>query len=96
MSTSTLVTAVGSRPANGGIYAYRAVVRWAWRLFRHEWRQQALILALIVFAVGATIVGASVAINTPSPANTGFGSAQDRATFQSGGSQFSRQLASLQ
>ena len=37
--------------------ARRAVVRWAWRLFRREWRQQLLVLALIVVAVAATIVG---------------------------------------
>ena len=33
------------------------MVRWAWRLFRREWRQQLLILALIIVAVAATFVG---------------------------------------
>ncbi len=54
-----------ARPANGGIPARRAVIRWAWRLFWREWRQQLLVLALIVVATAATIVGAAVAVNTP-------------------------------
>ena len=45
-------TALGDRPAqagarNGGAPARRAVIRWAWRLFRREWRQQLLVLALM-------------------------------------------------
>jgi putative ABC transport system permease protein len=58
------------------------VTRWAWRLFRREWRQQLLVLALITLAVAATIIGAAVATNTPPPANAGFGTARDMATFQ--------------
>ena len=73
---------VGTRPGNGGAPARRAMVRWAWRLFRREWRQQLLILALIVVAVAATVVGAAVATNTPAPADFGFGTAGDMATFQ--------------
>jgi len=56
--------------------------RWAWRLFRSEWRQQLLIVALVVVAVGATILGATVATDTPPAANTGFGTAQDLVNFQ--------------
>ena len=75
--------ATGSAPApsSGGIAARRAMVRWAWRLFRREWRQQLLILLLIVVAVAAVVVGAAVAVNTPPPANAGFGTAHDLATF---------------
>lgn len=69
---------------NGGMPARRAVVRWAWRLFRREWRQQLLVLALIVVAVTTLVVGAGVAINTPAPNNTGFGNAN--AMIQFGGS----------
>jgi putative ABC transport system permease protein len=69
-------------PANGGLPARRAVVRWAWRLLRREWRQQLLILALIVVAVAATIVGGAVATDSRQPSNLGFGTAQDSATFQ--------------
>jgi putative ABC transport system permease protein len=57
------------------------MLRWAWRLFRREWRQQLLILLLIVVAVAAVVVGAAVAVNTPPPANAGFGTAKDLATF---------------
>jgi putative ABC transport system permease protein len=82
-----------ARPANGGVPARRAVVRWAWRLFWREWRQQLLVLALIVVATAATIVGAAVAVNTPSPASAGFGTAQDQATVQGGGPHFAAQAA---
>jgi putative ABC transport system permease protein len=64
-----VVEGVGRAPAR------RAVMRWAWRLFRREWRQQLLVLALIVVAVAATILGAAIATNTPPPANAGFGTA---------------------
>ncbi len=55
------------------------MIRWAWRLFKREWRQQILILALIAVAVAATIIGAAVAVNTPPPSNSGFGTAHYRA-----------------
>ena len=67
----------------GGGPALRAVVRWAWRLFRREWRQQFLIFALITVAVAATIVGSAVAMDNPQPANFGFGTAQDLVSFTS-------------
>ena len=48
-------TALRSRPAterlSGGAPARRAVVRWSWRLFRREWRQQILVLALLSVAL---------------------------------------------
>lgn len=75
------VTAV-SPASNGGTAARRAVVRWAWRLFWREWRQQLLVLALIVVAVAATIAGAAVATDSPAPVAGTFGTAQDLATFQ--------------
>ena len=60
-------TSSATRPANGGAPARRAVVRWAWRLFRREWRQQLLILALITIAVTATIVGLGRSHQQPAP-----------------------------
>ncbi len=79
---------------NGGVPARRAVVRWAWRMFRREWRQQALVLALIVVALAATVLGAAVATDTPPPAGAGFGTAQDMAAFP-GGPQLASQLAAV-
>ena len=38
-------------------------MRWGWRLFRREWRQQLLVLGLLTVAVAATIWGASVVTN---------------------------------
>ena len=83
MSTAVLDRPADVRPADGGAPARRAVVRWAWRLFRREWRQQFLIFALITVAVAGTIVGSAVATTSPQPSNFGFGSAQDAATFSS-------------
>jgi putative ABC transport system permease protein len=71
------------RQSDGGLPARRAVTRWAWRLFRREWRQQFLILALITVAVAATILGSSVAVNNPPPKDAGFGSAPYSVTFAS-------------
>jgi putative ABC transport system permease protein len=96
MSVTLLDRPAGNRAANGGGPGRRAVIRWAWRLLRREWRQQLLILALVVVAVGATVVGAAVATNAPPPANAGFGTAQDQATFQGPGPQVAAQVAALQ
>ena len=81
MSTAALASLAVARTTGGGAPARRAVVRWAWRLFRREWRQQLLILALITIAVGATIVGSAVATNNPPPKTSGFGTAQDSVSF---------------
>jgi putative ABC transport system permease protein len=94
-------TALRERPAsagasNGGVPARRAVTRWAWRMFRREWRQQLLVLALIVVALAATVVGAAVATNNPPPAGAGFGTANDMATFGTGGPHLAGQIAALE
>jgi putative ABC transport system permease protein len=81
MSSAVLEASAEVRAPDGGGPARRAVVRWAWRLFRREWRQQFLILALITVAVAATIVGSAVSTNNPPPADSGFGTAQDAASF---------------
>ena len=51
----------------GGIVARRAVIRWGWRLFRREWRQQLLVLGLLTVAVAATVWGSSVVTNAQLP-----------------------------
>ena len=98
-------TALRERPAapapsagarNGGVPARRAVTRWAWRMFRREWRQQLLVLALITVAVAATIIGAAAATNSPPPAHAGFGTARDMATFQAPDPHMASQIAALQ
>ena len=61
--------------------ARRAVIRWAIRLLRREWRQQLLILALITVAVGATVVASAVAADTPAPVAGVLGTAQDSASL---------------
>src|SRR5262249_35927362 len=95
MSTMLAERPAHAGPANGGPPARRAVTRWAWRLFRREWRQQLLVLALITVAVAATIIGAAVATNTPPPANAGFGTAQDMATVQAPHPHPTSQIAAL-
>jgi putative ABC transport system permease protein len=82
-----MTTSVRERPAparsagaGGGAPARRAVIRWAWRLFRREWRQQLLVLSLITVAVAGTVLGAAVASNTPpTPAAATFGTANHLA-----------------
>jgi len=99
MSTATATATrrpAQAGPDNGGVPARRAVMRWAWRLFRREWRQQLLILALITVSVGAVVIGAAVATTTPPAANAGFGTAQDLATFQAPDPQLAGEIASLQ
>ena len=101
MSTAHASTGLRERPAragtsNGGVPARRAVIRWGWRMFRREWRQQLLVLALIVVALGATVLGAAIATNTPPPAGAGFGTAQDMATLQASGPRLASQIAALQ
>ena len=88
--------AVLARADNGGVPARRVVIRWAWRLFRREWRQQLLVLGLIVVAVAATFLGAAVATNTPPPAGAGFGTAEDLATFPGSDPHLAADIAALQ
>ncbi len=95
MSTALRDRPVEAGAANGGVPARRAVIRWSWRMFRREWRQQTLVLALIVVALAATVIGAAVATNTPPPAGAGFGTAQDMATLP-GGPHLAGQVAVLQ
>lgn len=69
---------LGRRPSGGGVPARRAVVRWAWRLFRREWRQQALVIALLTLAVALAVGGASTAYNSARPVEDDFGTADHR------------------
>jgi putative ABC transport system permease protein len=62
-------------PANGGVAARRAVVRWAWRLFRREWRQQLLVTGLLAVAVAAAVTSVTIAHNSGPLDYAEFGSA---------------------
>lgn len=67
---------------DGGAPARRAMARWAWRLFRREWRQQALVLALLIVAIAATTVGLGVASNASNlKADPAFGTADTIITL---------------
>ncbi len=95
MSTGLLDRPAAAGTGNGGVPARRAVIRWAWRMFRREWRQQLLVLGLIVVAVAAIVVGSATAKDTPPAANAGFGTATDMATFQAPDPHLASQIAAL-
>jgi len=66
---------------SGGGPARRAIFHWSWRLFRREWRQQVLVVALMVFAVAATTVGVALAYNAGLPVDPTMGTATGEMTF---------------
>ena len=80
---------------HGGVVARRAVIRWAWRLFRREWRQQVLIVALLAVAVAATVLGVAVAANTPSSPAATFGTASAQLTVPGTDPHLAADIASL-
>jgi putative ABC transport system permease protein len=75
VSSDLLSRPVRGGPAGGGVPARRAVVRWAWRLFRREWRQQVLVLALLTLVVAAATGSLSVAYNLAPLPQADFGTA---------------------
>lgn len=54
----------------------KPVVRWAWRMFRKEWRQQLLVLALLIVAVAAAVTGSTLAVGSTSESRGQFGNAK--------------------
>jgi len=66
------------RAANGGVAARRAVLRWGWRLFRREWRQQLLVLLLLTITVAAAIFSVTAAYNIIPSSDAQFGTADHR------------------
>jgi putative ABC transport system permease protein len=64
-----------TRRANGGVAARRALIRWAGRMFRREWRQQLLVVTLLAVAVAAAVGSITIANNAGAAENTDFGSA---------------------
>jgi putative ABC transport system permease protein len=70
MTTTIERPPVSLAGGNGGAPARRAMVRWAWRLLRREWRQQVLVLALLTVAVAATTAGVAFVTNGMEEAQT--------------------------
>jgi putative ABC transport system permease protein len=65
----------------GGTAGRRVVARWARRLLRREWRQQILVLGLLVLTVGAATFSVAAAYNVASLPNPQFGSANHLLQF---------------
>jgi putative ABC transport system permease protein len=71
-----------SAAGDGGLPARRAILRWAWRLFRREWRQQVLVLGVITLAVATAVFTAASAYNlAPVPGNAEFGTVDHYLRF---------------
>ena len=80
----------------GGIVARRAVIRWAVRLFRREWRQQLLIIAMLTLAVAAMVVATSVAASTRGEtAQATFGTGNAIVTLPGTGSHVAASVAAI-
>jgi putative ABC transport system permease protein len=81
MSTVRVRAAAQDR-AGGGVPARRAVIRWAWRLFRRQWRQQLLVLALLTAAVAAMTAFVSVSYHVATPREARLGTADQRIRLE--------------
>ncbi len=85
-----------SAAGDGGAPARRAMTRWAWRLFRREWRRQALVLALLIVAIAATIVGLGVASNASNlKADPTFGTANTIITLPGSDPKLAADIAAI-
>jgi putative ABC transport system permease protein len=93
--TATTLERPAAGAGNGGVPARRAVLRWALRMFRREWRQQLLVLAMLTIAVAATVFGTGVATNTPPPSTAGFGTATASVTLPGDDPHLTADIASL-
>ncbi|MFI5889541.1 FtsX-like permease family protein [Actinoplanes sp. NPDC051513] len=86
MSEPSRAMSETSRPTgNGGMPARIAVLRWAWRLFRREWRRQALVLTLLAVAVAVTVFGLGAAGSTLPDGAAQFGNADYLLVFRNTG-----------
>jgi putative ABC transport system permease protein len=68
-------------PRNGGVAARRAVIRWAGRMFRREWRQQLLVVTLLTVAVAAAVGSITIVYNASPADNAEFGAADHLLRF---------------
>src|SRR5438876_872781 len=82
---------------DGGAAARRAMVRWSWRLFRREWRRQALVLGLLMVAVAGTTLGLGVASNASNlKADPMFGTANTIITIPGSDTSLASDIAAIQ
>ena len=96
MSTVVLERPLVLGAGDGGRPARRAMVHWAWRMFRREWRRQTLVLALLVLAVAATTVGLALVSNaTELHDDPVFGTANTIFTVSGSPSQVNADVAAL-
>jgi putative ABC transport system permease protein len=65
--------------------ARRAIRRWAWRMLRREWRQQALVVLLLIVAVAGTTIGLGLVVNVQRGDLALFGNANARLDIGSTG-----------
>jgi hypothetical protein len=63
MSTIAHPSALGG-PSEGGAAARRAIIRWAGRMLRREWRQQLLVVTLLTVAVAAAVGSITTALGS--------------------------------
>ena len=70
--------------------ARRAVIRWSWRMFRREWRQQLLVLSLLTLTVAGSIFGSVAARSLAPDQDRDFGTATHMLVLES---EDSRELA---
>src|SRR5215218_6727583 len=66
---------------HGGVAARRALIRWATRLLRREWRQQILVITLLTIAVAVAVGSITVVYNTGAADDAELGSASDLLRF---------------
>jgi putative ABC transport system permease protein len=92
MSAVAHPSALGG-PRDGGVAARRAVIRWAGRMFRREWRQQLLVLTLLTVAVTAAIASITLVYNTAPADNAQHGSASYILTFDGTNPKLEAELA---
>ena len=63
---------------DGGVPARRAIVRWAGRMFRREWRRHLLILSLLTVTVAMAVAAMCAAYKlAPASAQAEFGTANN-------------------
>jgi putative ABC transport system permease protein len=83
MTTQQLDRPADTASDGGGVPARRAILRWAMRLLRREWRSQVLVLALLALAVAAATGGVTAAYNlAPAEGHAERGTADNSLHFE--------------